>query len=227
MKFFRTKIPFELTESEEKELIQLYRIIVAQSQDRRLLTQRSYINRQGIDDYRGYLIHGVSSYDSKKFKGIVENGILSGDFLGIEEDGETFFHADFIKIRTSTISQWQNIINSASGKFGSKYFNFNGLTRYMPRIGDRHPKIAIIVDITNISAERISRALKINSKFITHFPLKFTDDSGPNMVSILGGVPTSNFAGVLINDLVNIEEIKNILADMYIPIFDVRGEQIY
>lgn len=227
MKYFQTTFPFELSESEEKELIALYQTIIAESKDRRLLIQRENKNRQGINDYRGFLIHGVTNFNSKKFKEIFENGVLSGDFLGIEEDGETFFHADFIEIKKPTIIEWQLLINSASGKFGSEFFNFNGVRNYMPSIGNREPKIGIIVDITNIPVERISRASRINSKYIINFPLKFTDDSGPNMVSILGGVPTCNFVGIVVNELVNIEEIKDILGDIYVPIFDVRGNQIY
>lgn len=48
---------------------------------------------------KGTLIHGISKYSEGKLDSISKTGILTGQALGISEDGETYYCADFHRVK--------------------------------------------------------------------------------------------------------------------------------
>lgn len=48
---------------------------------------------------RGTLIHGISAYREDKIDSISKTGILTGQAVGISEDGETYYCADFHRVK--------------------------------------------------------------------------------------------------------------------------------
>ena len=65
----------------------------------------------------GTLIHGISGYDEEKLDNISKTGILTGQAVGISEDGETYYCADFHRIdKDMTVEEYCNNFKINDGR---------------------------------------------------------------------------------------------------------------
>ena len=222
--------PGELSSFEINLLMHIKESLKQKSLDQKLRQISSARNRKIPDPiHSGSLIHGVKIYSSEILSSILDNGILCAEFLGIQEDAETFFHADFIESNKQSILEWQNAINSATGKLPLTVFN--RLRAYMPHDSIYAQSIALIVNSSETQSwkeDYVSRDNNVKSRFIHHFPIKHTNES-PNQVSILGGVASTDIYGIIISSKLNRDEVIFVLQSkgMYIPIFNALGDKIY
>lgn len=227
---FRNLYPNRLTRDEVTLLNSLKENLIHKSRDLTLRQFSSDRNRNVIDPIHvGSLIHGIKSHPSEILDSILDNGILCAEFLGLIEDSETFFHADFVESNKASTLQWQNALNTATDKLPLSVFE--RLKSYMPFNSKYSQAIALIVNSNQNQSwkdEYVSRANDIKSRFINYIPINYTLE-GPNQVSILGGVDSTDIFGIIINPSIHADEIVNVLnsKNVYIPIFDAVGEKVY
>jgi len=230
---FSKVYPHELTEREIETLIFLKEKIRRMSNDLNLITAASDRNKHIMNPLTyGSLVHGVIRYTPELLKSILNNGVLCSEFLGMKEDGETFFHADFIESNKGSVPEWQNEINNASSKLiNGKLPIFRRLRNFMASCTANTKIITLIVNRSNSiswTENQESRLNSLKSRFIVSIPIDYTKE-GPNQVSILGGVASTDIYGIIISKKVDHQEITLNLneKEFYIPIFDCNGNKVY
>ena len=154
---------------------------------------------------KGTLVHGTS-YEFEKFRSIRETGILSGEFIGIPEDNETNYCADFFRVPEDM--SVQNYISWYSKKEGT--FEKMEAKRLPKKTNQRSTKIGIVFSTqnTNISAllenDAYSKGHGKMKRIITRLP--YEDESHKTrLAAVLCGIP-SNFISALILSQKVIEE---------------------
>ena len=218
---FGNVYPYILSEEETGFLLHLKSEIQRKSMDIGLRIWASQRNRTILDPMgAGSLIHGIKQFHPTILSSIIDNGILCAEFLGYVEDGETFFHADFIESNKNSVVEWQEFINRA-----------NRFKAYMPYNYKYSQAIALIVNRSSRQSWKEayeSRENNIRSKFINYFPIRYTEE-GPNQVSILGGVASYDIYGIILNPNVDVNMIVNFFRtkNFYIPLFNALGQKVY
>jgi len=179
---------------------------------------------------QGTLIHGTS-YDLEKLKKIKESGILSGELIGIPEDNETHYCADFFKVpedmSVTQYSDWCNQLRTTPSGLKMKKGEGNRLS-----FGYRSTGISFIIDASD---PRLQKLLKYDAydsdssermkNIINHLP----NTRNPNDTSsILVGIPSNFISGLIIGEGIKseeVKEIKQIMGDEPI-IYNSKGEVI-
>lgn len=170
---------------------------------------------------KGTLIHGTS-FNKETLKSISHSGIITGQFFGIEEDGETFYCADFHRVpEDQTLKEYNDKFPYNDGRcpFGNLGKNsvafiifpdgrMNEITKY---------------DCFNSDTEEG----KVARKFVNEEGLPYDDKE--IMSSILFGVPSNFINGIVVGDNVISKENIDELIDLYPDVFIVRnnGQIIY
>lgn len=169
----------------------------------------------GVDLPQGTLVHGTS-YDLDKLQKIRDLGIVSGELVGIPEDSETHYCADFFRVpENMTMAQYlewcsQPVIN---GALRTKKGEFN----YLPMPVKRAQQIAFIVDASDSklqpllkydayspeSHERMQSIINVLPRDIDTNPSRTTS-------AILVGIPSNFINGILIADSITDEEVRKI-----------------
>lgn len=142
---------------------------------------------------KGTLLHGMGMYgfSADAVKGVAENGIVSGELIGITEDSETHGCADFFRIpEETTISQyfaWARepvVSGNVRRQRGERL-----LTR----------GVAFIVDA---QAEGVDELLKndgYQNDSMSEFVRQPSGRSAEDTAAILGGMPHGAIAGIVVD----------------------------
>ena len=219
-----------LSEAEIDLLVSIKQNLIRISQDAKLRQYSSQRNRKIKDPVvKGSLIHGVREFNFGILDLILNNGILCAEFLNKTEDGETFFHADFVESNINFIVDWQYALNSAPSKFPRTIFR--RIRDFMPSIYSKDQKIALVINRSSTQSWKKEYESKINnikSRFIKSIPIEYPKE-GPNQVSILGGVASTDIHGIIISPKVSPREIvkKFYKYKIYIPLFNSEGAKIF
>ena len=177
---------------------------------------------------KGTLIHGTSGISRKMMESIAKTGILCGEFVGIWEDAETYYCADFIRIpEDQTLDEFQKSgIASAGGRIplgSSRKFNNIGF------IISPDPMLDEILEedvYTEESSETAKSFLNQKSEVVQKY-----SGSGRGLVSaVVGGIPASCISGIIVGKHLEeneeaIEFLKKTFPGRYI--IDPDGIVIY
>lgn len=141
---------------------------------------------------KGTIIHGISDYDENKIENISKTGILTGQAVGKLEDGETYYCADFHRVKENTkIDDYSLNFKYNDGRcpFGNniKIDNANSLAFII--VPNEFNKDLLAYDCYR----KGTREADITKGYITSMPLEEGVGS-----SILYGVPSSCFDGIVV-----------------------------
>lgn len=174
----------------------------------------------------GTLVHGTGVYNPETLKKISETGILSGDFIGIHEDGETYYCADFIRMKEDKMIE--EMKDNAGGRI------------------PLHPEQASIAFIINPSKEIeeftntdaysqinddnkvIRNLMNLRNKGVVQKYL--SSDRRGEVAAIPVGIPVNCFSGILVGDVIlkdedKIKELITLFPNCYIT--SRTGQIIY
>ena len=107
----------------------------------------------------------------------MNNGIVCSEFLGKIEDGETFFHADFIESNKAGIIEWQYSINSAPSTFPRTIFR--RLRDFLPSLNTHNQRIALVVNRSSSqswNSQQESMINNVKSRFIKSIPIPYSEE---------------------------------------------------
>lgn len=171
----------------------------------------------------GMLIHGISNFDFNKVLNIKNTGILTGQALGIEEDGETYYCADFHRVdKDITFNDYSMNFSYRDGRCPMGKFNIGGKS------------LAFIIDKSDYYDNELFKydcyregtlESDVTKSFINYMPMKNEVAS-----SILYGVPSNFIVGIVIgNKLVKDREVVKFLVDTFPNCYLIGkfGDMIY
>ena len=154
----------------------------------------------------GTLIHGISGYDEEKLDNISKTGILTGQAVGVSEDGETYYCADFHRVdRDITVEEYSiNFkINDGRCPFGEVR-------------ADNSNSVAFVVVPNEICSELLSydcyridtKESDITRTFVNLNGLPRKGSETDKVSSILYGVPCNFINGVVVGGKILDDENK-------------------
>lgn len=159
------------------------------------------IRKGELEFPEGTLIHGTR-YDRAKLTSIAKHGVVSGELMGVPEDCETHYCADFFRVSEDmSLDDYLSFISTPEqvGKIRKTKME----TNYFPRPKDRTNKIGIVFDTNNpvVQALQENDAYRSDNKtldsVINQLPIK--DEEAVKRVSaILGGLPANLISGLVI-----------------------------
>ena len=184
----------------------------------------------------GTLVHGTT-IDS--IASIAKHGVMSGDFFGKPEDGETFYCADFFKVREdSTIASYTEFISRPEESSSLKMQSAE--SKKLPSDKKGGDYISIIVDPKIPEVQGLIEADPYKPDTDALFegivnPKSLLAEKGSKkaerLSSILVGMPANTIAGIVVgNNIVGndekIESIKNSFNNG-VAIYDIQGNPIF
>lgn len=164
---------------------------------------------------KGTLIHGTF-FEKSKLKSISHSGIITGQFFGIEEDGETYYCADFHKVPLDqSLEDYNNSFPYNDGRcpFGNLGKNTVAFLIYPD---DRLNEL-----IEYDCFDKDSNEGKLTRSFVNEAGLPYDDNT--IMSSILFGVPSNFINGIVIGDNVLTKENVDLLTELYPEAFLTRN----
>jgi hypothetical protein len=182
---------------------------------------------------QGTFIHGAF-YNPEILTRVMSTGILSGELVGVPEDSETHYCADFFKVpEDMTVDEYMKWCKNTSqdGNIITKKPEFN----YLPIPGKRTKQIGFIIDVTDI---RLRSLLKYDAygseeqdsmgNIVGNLPVELDSEKSKGLAAILVGIPSDFINGVIIGDQITEEEreeIKEIVGDNVLA-FTTQGDEI-
>lgn len=170
---------------------------------------------------KGTLIHGTSNFDYDKIDGISKSGILTGQAIGISEDGETYYCADFHRVKEDISIDEYNL-----------GFSYNDGRCPFGKRADISKSIAFVLESNDSNRELLSYDCYRDTtegiatrSFVNSMPLDKDKAS-----SILYGVPANCFVGIVVGGkIVNDKEKIDYLISKFPNCYIVTcfGELIY
>lgn len=169
----------------------------------------------------GMLIHGISGFSNKKLDSISKSGILTGQAVGVSEDGETYYCADFHRVKEDISIEDYN-----------KWFRYNDGRCPFGKRADFSREVAFIITPTDENRELLkydcyrdtTEGLATRS-YVNYMPMKSEVAS-----SILYGVPVVCFNGIVVGGkIINDKEKIDYLIEKFPHCYIVSsfGELLY
>lgn len=187
----------------------------------------------------GTLVHGTS-FTLEKMSGIAAKGVISGEFLGVVEDNETNYCADFYRVpqnmSVQEYLQW-------CGEFESLYFPIKRKRMEHVKLPYHQPSnprgflgssVAIFFNTKNNEMDRLAQmdAYGNGQQNMQTIVTKLFDkpEERRRLAAILAGVPATFISGIvlppaIINQEGLVEQVKA-LFDSKVEFFDIHGTQI-
>lgn len=172
---------------------------------------------------QGTLVQG-HVYNQSTLEKIKQTGILSGELVGIPEDMETNFCADFFKVpQDFTVEEYLKWCDEPRviGSIRSRKPEGNRL----PTPSKRSKQVALIVDITDSRLQPLLRmdaydpdSKEIMGSVVTQLPREPETAEGKRLAAIMVGIPSNFINGVIIGNGITTEETQEIR--------DIMGEDI-
>jgi len=184
-------IGYEYLNDVQKEILEEQKKRFDSLQDKNNLKQMPILNN-GLVLKEGTIIHGTSS-KIETLKSIKETGILCGQAVGKEEDGETFFCADFHRIPFDiSLEEYNEWFPYSDGRcpMGKKEkIGSSKSVAFIIRENDENKELLSYDCYRNTDHGRITKTF-VNEKGL---PLREEVAS-----SILYGVPSSCIEGIIV-----------------------------
>jgi len=184
----------------------------------------------------GTLIHGttIENLDS-----IAKHGVMSGEFFGKPEDGETHYCADFYKVREdSTIASYTEFISSPEESSSLKMQSAESKKLPSEKRGGDYISIIIDSEIPEVQGLIEADPYKPDTDALFEgivnpesLPAEKGSKKAERLSSILVGMPANTIAGIIVGnniavDLERIELIKNSFNNG-VAIYDIQGNPIF
>ena len=170
----------------------------------------------------GTIIHGISNFDVDKVDNIRKTGIVTGQALGIAEDGETYYCADFHRVSKDVSLE----------DYNKEFTYVDGRT---PFGGKGKSTLAFIIEpnkdneeILKYDCYRDGKEADFTRSYVNMYGLPVDDYS--KVSSILYGVPANQIVGAVLGEkLIEQKEIVEFIIKLFPNIYLVspRGELIY
>lgn len=190
----------------------------------------------------GTLVHGTK-YSREKIKNLKEEGVLSGELIGIPEDSETHFCADFFKA-PETVSvrdyiEWYHTLDKTHGIDGSVSKIRSKMERaFLPNKSSRtNDQIGIVIDPNVAELKNLLRMDPYTAEggkemeaIVSQLPYRPDSAEGQRLSAILCGIP-GNFISALIlpdklaHDKDEIKFMKSVFGEDVL-LFDMSGNKI-
>ena len=173
----------------------------------------------------GTIIHGISSFSVEKVDGIAKTGIVTGQALGIPEDGETYYCADFHRIpKEETLDEFNSNFPYRDGRtpFGNGIRGGNTLAFIIEPRDEFSELLAYDCYREGTKESEITRSF-VNEKGL---PI----DDKKIVSSILYGVPRKAFSGIVLGDTLFLKkEILELLIKLFPECYiaSIHGDVIY
>lgn len=168
----------------------------------------------------GTIIHGTSNCDPEKIANIAKTGILTGQAVGISEDGETYYCADFHRVPNDiSVDEFNSWFPYRDGRCP---FGTHGKSSLAFVI----QPCAEISELLSYDCYRLGTVNgDLTNSFVNYLPM-----SGDVASSILYGVPSSAISGVVMGDKLLrkgeiVDFISGLFPDSYI--ISKKGNLIY
>lgn len=202
-------IEFDLDARQEKCLIdQMNRFLDLKDMDIEL-SSIEFDNKNKVMLSKGTLVHGLR-FGVNEVSSIANSGILTGQALGIPEDGETFYCADFHKVPD----------DMSIDEYNEQFFYRDGRCPFGNGLRGSH-SIAFIIEPREEAEELLSYDCYKNNTAESEITKTFVNVRGlpsneEKASSILYGVPKSLFKGIVIgNALLNRKEVLQLLIRLF------------
>ena len=151
---------------------------------------------------KGTLIHGIKSYNENKLDSISKTGILTGQAVGISEDCETYYCADFHRV-SKDIS-----VNDYNEEFKVN----DGRCPFGKVRADKSFNVAFVVipdeDNQGLLSYDCYRENTIESEITRSFINFMPIDDREKGSSILYGVPVSCISGIIVGGEILSDKVK-------------------
>lgn len=178
----------------------------------------------GVFLTKGSIIHGIRSYNENKLDNISKTGILTGQAVGVSEDCETYYCADFHRVRE----------NISMNDYNEGFKINDGRCPFGKVRADNSSKVAFVVVPNEYNRELLSydcyrentREAEITRSFINSMPI----DDRELGSSILYGVPVSCIEGIIVGGIILSDKAKIDFLIQKFPhcyITSAHGELIY
>ncbi len=182
---------------------------------------------------KGTLVHGAI-YTPELVEGIKRLGIVSGEFIGIPEDGETSYSGDFFKVPEDMSVQEYMAFISKGRQISEKLFVPQPEYNYLPSYKKRTSHIAYLIDPDPRLDELLSQDAydpknEAMKKIIHRLPVKDVDSEvGKRLSAILVGVPSNFISGMVLGSGVTPDQTAHIRQVMgeSVVLFDSMGAVI-
>ena len=186
---------------------------------------------------RGTYLHGTSL---DNIESIAKHGIVSGELLGIPEDGETHLCADFFKVKSDmTIAEYVDYISRPEEGLSIKAQTSE--SKRLPSANRRNDSLAVILDpsipevqplIANDPYKEGSDAVFEGIVSMSSLPVdKNSEKAQSRFASVLIGMPSSSIAGLILGPDIaqsssSVERIKSAFNGK-IALYDTSGQVVY
>lgn len=180
---------------------------------------------------QGTLLHGTS-YDLEKLQKIKQLGIVSGELVGVPEDSETHYCADFFRVpENMSVAQYLEWCSQPvlMGMLKTKRGEFN----YLPTSGKPNKQIAFIVDVGNSKIRSLieydaygPESHERMESIVNELPREIDPSPSRTTSAILVGVPSNFINGIIVSDDISVEEIAEIkqIMGQKVLIYRTNGE---
>lgn len=175
----------------------------------------------------GTIFHGTRIYDQdaiKKLEGIASLGIITGQAVGLHEDGETFYCADFFRVQKDiSVEEFQQQFEDRAG-----YTPFSRGNSSIAFIITPNPELDEILKYD--CYREGTKESEIAKEFVNMAGLPRTGAETESVSSILYGVPSNFISMIAIGDiLLESKEIIEAIIKLFpeANIISKVGEIIY
>jgi hypothetical protein len=183
---------------------------------------------------QGTLVHGTT-FDLQKLAEIQRNGVISGEILGIPEDCETNYCADFFRVpenmSVKDYVSWSHEMEPPAE--GSKLKTKRMESRYL---AGRNNQVTIIINTQNkeiehlLDMEAYTHGYNKMKTIITGLPVKRNSEKSKRIAAVLCGVPGNFISGLILppkvcEDKGNVSKIREIFGKNVL-LFDINGNTL-
>lgn len=171
----------------------------------------------------GTLLHGVCrrGYDATVLSGIAENGIISGELVGVVEDAETHGCADFFRVVED--------MSLADYLAESKEPLIVGALRMQKGERMLTKGVALIVDTQTEGVSELLENDGYRNTEMSEFVSLPSTRTADNTSAILGGIPRGAIAGIVVQEkLLRRTDAAQVIAENFpgVPVFDEAGSPL-
>ena len=183
----------------------------------------------------GTLIHGIRTWSRDIIESVARVGIVSGEMVGVHEDNETHFCADFFRIPSATsIAQYVNWYETTSVKTPGGLTMKVPEANFLPRsLGRTTKRLAFIVDTPPPELQPLlayDAYQNADIQKITRNLVEENSETRSRVSAIVCGIPSNFLSGILItsaleNDKEDLAYIRALFGER-MPIFNIKGELV-
>lgn len=186
---------------------------------------------------RGTLAHGTR-FDLDKMRSIAERGVISGELMGIPEDGETHYCADFFRVpEDMNIGEYVAWYDSLEPQEGTSRITKGRMERnYLARRTSHGEAVTILVATGSPEARMLMEQDAYRDGFesmktiISYLPIDRNGPRAKRVAAILCGIPASLISGLILPEKITknaalVLQLRSMFASDVL-FFDTDGREL-